>query len=51
MRLKDTTEAAFRANDNLIVEEDGITIKSRKRLADQIQYYRAKSGQIIAETK
>lgn len=51
MRLKDTTEAAFRANDNLIVEEDGITIRSRKRLADQIQYYRAKSGQIIAETK
>jgi len=51
MRLKDTTEASFRSNDNLIVAEDSITIKSRKRLADQIAYYRAKSGQIIAETK
>jgi CRP/FNR family cyclic AMP-dependent transcriptional regulator len=51
VRLKDTTESAFRANDNLIVADDSITIKSRKRLADQIAYYRAKSGQIIAETK
>jgi CRP/FNR family transcriptional regulator, cyclic AMP receptor protein len=51
MRLKDATEDAFRANDNLLVDDDSITIKSRKRLADQIAYYRAKSGQIIAETK
>ena len=51
MRLKDSTEESFRANDNLIVGDDSITIKSRKRLADQIAYYRAKSGQIIAETK
>ncbi len=51
MRLKDTSEEAFRANENLIVADDSITIKSRKRLADQIAYYRAKSGQIIAETK
>lgn len=51
MRLKDTTEASLRTNTNFIIAEDSITIKSRKKLEDQIAYYRAKSGQIIAETK
>ncbi|MFO1470397.1 MAG: cyclic nucleotide-binding domain-containing protein [Turneriella sp.] len=51
MRLKDTTEASLRTNTNFIIADDSITIKSRKKLEDQIAYYRAKSGQIIAETK
>lgn len=51
VRLKDVTETAFAANNNFIIAPDSITIKSRKRLDDQIAYYRAKSGQIIAETK
>jgi CRP/FNR family transcriptional regulator, cyclic AMP receptor protein len=51
MRLKDTTESAFVTNTNFIIDESSITIKSRKKLEDQIAYYRAKSGQIIAETK
>ncbi|MBX3724122.1 MAG: cyclic nucleotide-binding domain-containing protein [Turneriella sp.] len=51
VRLKDTTESSFITNTNFIVEPGSITIKSRKKLEDQIAYYRAKSGQIIAETK
>ena len=51
MRLKDTTEASLRTNTNFIIADDSITIKSRKKLEDQIAYYRAKSGQIISETK
>ena len=51
VRLKDTTELNFSSNTNFIVQPDSITVKSRKKLEDQIAYYRAKSGQIIAETK
>lgn len=51
LRMKDTTESAFSANTNFIVAPDSITIRSRKKLEDQIAYYRAKSGQIISETK
>lgn len=51
VRLKDTTESNFITNTNFIVEPGSITIKSRKKLEDQIAYYRAKSGQIISETK
>ncbi len=51
MRLKDTTEANLRTNTNFIFTDDSITVKSRKKLEDQIAYYRAKSGQIIAETQ
>lgn len=51
VRLKDTTEHNFTTNTNFIVEPGSITIKSRKKLEDQIAYYRAKSGQIISETK
>jgi CRP/FNR family transcriptional regulator, cyclic AMP receptor protein len=50
MRLKDTTELNFTGNTNFIISPESITIKSRKRLEDQIAYYRAKSGQIIADT-
>ena len=51
VRLKDTTESGFITNTNFIVEPGSITVKSRKKLEDQIAYYRAKSGQIISETK
>ncbi|MBL8035756.1 MAG: Crp/Fnr family transcriptional regulator [Leptospiraceae bacterium] len=51
MRLKAETEANFFSGGNITAEEGCITIKSRKKLEDQIAYYRAKSGQIIAETK
>jgi CRP-like cAMP-binding protein len=51
VRLKDTTESAFLTNTNFIIAPDSITVKSRKKLDDQIAYYRAKSGQIISETK
>lgn len=51
LRLTESTERALHQNHNLIFDDTGITIKSRKRLEDQIAYYRAKSGQIIAETK
>lgn len=51
VRLKDTTESAFLGNTNFIIAPDSITVKSRKKLDDQIAYYRAKSGQIISETK
>lgn len=51
MRLKDSTEASLRTNTNFIIADDSITVKSRKKLEDQIAYYRAKSGQIISETK
>lgn len=51
LRLKEASEAELRANENLLIEETAITVKSRKRLADQISYYRAKTGQIVAETK
>lgn len=51
MRLKETTQASFMTNNNFIIDEGSITIKSRKKLEDQIAYYRAKSGQIIAETQ
>lgn len=51
MRLKDSTEAALRINTNFIIDDASITVKSRKKLEDQIAYYRAKSGQIISETK
>jgi CRP/FNR family transcriptional regulator, cyclic AMP receptor protein len=51
MRLKDSTESALSGNTNFIIAPDSITVKSRKKLEDQVAYYRAKSGQIIAETK
>ena len=51
LRLTESTERALHENHNLIFDDTSITIKSRKRLEDQIAYYRAKSGQIIAETK
>jgi hypothetical protein len=34
-----------------LFEDDAITVRSRKKLADQISFYRARTGQIIAETK
>lgn len=51
LRLTENTERALRENHNLAIEDTSITVKSRKRLEDQIAYYRAKSGQIIAETE
>jgi len=51
LRLSESTERALHENHNLILDDTSITVKSRKRLEDQIAYYRAKSGQIIAETK
>jgi hypothetical protein len=51
LRLTESSERALHENHNLIFDDTSITIKSRKRLEDQIAYYRAKSGQIIAETK
>lgn len=51
VRLKDSTESALAGNTNFIIAPDSITVKSRKKLEDQVAYYRAKSGQIIAETK
>jgi len=51
LRLSESTERALHENHNLIFDDTSITVKSRKRLEDQIAYYRAKSGQIIAETK
>jgi CRP/FNR family transcriptional regulator, cyclic AMP receptor protein len=50
LNLKEATEAEFRADENLIIGDNRITIRSRKRLADHISFYRAKTGQIIAET-
>lgn len=50
LQLKEVSEAEFRANENLVIEENSITIKSRKRLADHVSFYRAKTGQIVAET-
>ena len=51
LQLKDSSMAELRANDNLVIDDRSITIRSRKRLADQVSFYRAKTGQIIAETK
>ncbi|MBV6494598.1 MAG: hypothetical protein LDLANPLL_02631 [Turneriella sp.] len=51
LRIKEDTQARFLSDSNLIVGEKTITVKSRKKLEDQIAYYRAKSGQIISATK
>lgn len=51
VRLKDSTHANFLSSGNFILAPDSITIKSKKRLEDTIAFYRAKSGQIIVETK
>jgi hypothetical protein len=51
LQLKEASLAEFRANENLQVDDTAITVRSRKRLADQISFYRAKTGQIVAETK
>ncbi len=51
LQLKGSSEAEFLSNDNLLFENNAITVRSRKKLADQISFYRAKTGQIIAETK
>lgn len=51
MRMKESVENTFLNDNNLVVDETSITIKSRKKLEDQIAYYRAKSGQIISVTK
>lgn len=50
LHLKDASVAELRANENLIIEDNAITVKSRKRLADHISFFRAKTGQIVAET-
>ena len=50
LRMKEATEQQFRTNPNLIITPHDITIKNRKRLEDQIAYYKAKSGQIISES-
>lgn len=51
LQLKEASMAEFRSNENLHIEDNAISVKSRKRLADQISFYRAKTGQIVAETK
>jgi hypothetical protein len=51
LQLKGSSEGEFLANENLLFEDDAITVPSRKTLADQISVYRARTGQIIAETK
>lgn len=51
LQLKRNSEAEFLPNENLFFEDDAITVRSRKKLADQISFYRARTGQIIAETK
>ncbi len=51
LQLKGSSESEFLSNDNLLFEYNAITVRSRKKLADQISFYRAKTGQIIAETK
>lgn len=51
LQLKDSSASEFLSNENLLFEDDAITVRSRKKLADQISFYRAKTGQIIAETK
>ena len=50
LQLKGESEAEFLSNENLIIEEGAIQIRSRKKLADQISFYRARTGQVIAET-
>lgn len=51
LQLKSSSEAEFLANENLLFEDNAIIVPSRKKLADQISVYRARTGQIIAETK
>ncbi len=51
LQLKGQSESEFLSNENLRIEEGAITIRSRKKLADQISFYRARTGQVIAETK
>ena len=51
LQLKDSSASEFLSNENLLFADDAITVRSRKKLADQISFYRAKTGQIIAETK
>jgi len=51
LQLKGDSESQFLSNENLIFEEGAITVRSRKKLADQISFYRARTGQVIAETK
>lgn len=50
LQLKGESEAEFLSNENLVIEEGAIQIRSRKKLADQISFYRARTGQVIAET-
>lgn len=50
LQLKEASDTEFRNNENLIIEENAITIRSRKKLMDAISFYRARTGQIVAET-
>lgn len=51
LRLTEASETALKSNHNIVFSEDGITVKSRKRLEEQVAYYRASSGQIMSGKK
>nr|WP_275067468.1 Crp/Fnr family transcriptional regulator [Leptospira levettii] len=48
IKLKQESIDEFKADTNLVIEPNRITIKSRKRLEEKLGHFKSKEGQIVA---